>query len=292
MIIILTISEKYFSLNGIPFAKIYQPLKQGLEDIGIYSIYDTRQQLQNSEKYDQFQINGTVYGTQAETITALLDVIFSAGLESQLNDLQNEVNNLTENQVTGVEVYETKVDEGGGLSFLPVTGTLLVSYKVANDPDNSVNGYYHWNGTVYVKDYDLVQSSNEVTVITFKNIFGTWINTPSSPIVSSTLPLDTTQSVNGAVTAVYYKGNVLDKTKFTGGTIVILNGVNVLDELCLVWLVYDKDSDAFHVNIQTGFTGDLPAVDVPDAPTSLVLTEGVSTTPNAPTVLTLTEGTI
>ena len=284
MITILTISEKYFSLNGIPFAKIYQPLKQGLEDIGIYSIYDTRQQLQNSEKYDQFQINGTVYGTQAETITALLDVIFSMGLASQLNDLQNEVNNLTENQVTGVEVYETKVDEGGGLSFLPVTGTLLVSYKVANDPDNTVNGYYHWNGTAYVKDYDLVQADNEATAITFKNIFGTWVGTPAAPIVSSTLPLDTTQAVNGAPVGVYYKGNVLDATKITGGSVGIFSGVNVLNELCLVWIVFDSVNNKFHVNIQTGFTEEA----VNTKPSTLTITGAEVISNSAPSTLTIT----
>lgn len=78
MIIIQTVSEKYFKYNGIQYAKIYQPLQQGLEDIGIYSIYDTRLQLQNSQKYNQYQIDGTVYATQALTIAALLPVIYAS----------------------------------------------------------------------------------------------------------------------------------------------------------------------------------------------------------------------
>lgn len=45
----------------------------------------------------------------------------------------------------GLNSYETK-------ALLPATGTLNISYKVTNDPTTSNNGYYHWNGSVYVKD--------------------------------------------------------------------------------------------------------------------------------------------
>lgn len=40
------------------------------------------------------------------------------------------------------------------LASLPGTGTANTSYKVTNDPTPSNNGYYHWNGSAYVKDYD------------------------------------------------------------------------------------------------------------------------------------------
>ena len=50
---------------------------------------------------------------------------------------------------TGLNSYET-------LALLPTTGTANISYKVTNDPTVSNNGYYHWSGTAYVKDYDLV----------------------------------------------------------------------------------------------------------------------------------------
>lgn len=84
------------------------------------------------------------------------------------------VTNLEENQVTGVEVYDTYTDEGGGDSFLPLTGTPLVSYKVSNDPDSSNNGYYHWTGSVYVKDANLDNGSvqlDEVEAVTGDGIF-------------------------------------------------------------------------------------------------------------------------
>ena len=67
------------------------------------------------------------------------------------DDAEGRISNIEENQITGVEVYET-------FTSLPVIGTLLVSYKVSNDPTSSLNGYYHWNGAIYVKDADLVQN--------------------------------------------------------------------------------------------------------------------------------------
>ena len=50
---------------------------------------------------------------------------------------------------TGLNSYATKAS-------LPTTGTLTTSYKVTSDPVVSNNGYYRWNGSAYVKDYDLV----------------------------------------------------------------------------------------------------------------------------------------
>lgn len=60
----------------------------------------------------------------------------------------DRVDNLEENQMTGVEVYQTLAD-------LPATGTANVSYKVANDPTASNNGYYTWQTSAYVKSADL-----------------------------------------------------------------------------------------------------------------------------------------
>lgn len=85
-----------------------------------------------------------------------------AAVNNNAVDVQNKYDELKENQYTGVVVYET-------LAGLPVTGTLLVSYKVSNDPTPSNNGFYHWNGSVYVKDADLVNgaiSTGETQAIT------------------------------------------------------------------------------------------------------------------------------
>lgn len=148
MVIINTIDDKYFTLNGIEFAKIYQPLAQGTDAIGIFSVFDTRQSLMNSTKFDEFSIDSVVYGTQAEAMAAMLIVIYSIISASDVSLLEGRVDNLEENQYSGVVVYST-------LAELPVTGTLLVSYKVSNDPTDSNNGYYHWTGSAYLKDATL-----------------------------------------------------------------------------------------------------------------------------------------
>lgn len=156
MVIINNISDEVFELNGLQYVKIYNPLAQGYDGIGIYQVYDTRLKLVTSVKYNEFVIDTATYNSQAETMAALLAVIYNSkiseiqALEIQVESIDNRVDNLEENQVTGVVVYET-------IAELPATGTLLVSYKVSNDPTASNNGYYHWNGSAYIKDAELNQ---------------------------------------------------------------------------------------------------------------------------------------
>lgn len=59
-----------------------------------------------------------------------------------------KVNALKKSIQQGVKPYET-------FALLPTTGDTQTSYKITNDPTSSNNGYYHWNGTTYVKDADL-----------------------------------------------------------------------------------------------------------------------------------------
>lgn len=127
MIIINTISDVYFELNEITYAKIYQPLKQGAESIGIYNIYNTKQQLQNSTPYSEFKIDGIVYGTQKETIEALLNVIYLyEGIISQeiINNFitnefleQNIINNTYTGTVTNAPDEEDITEDVNVLKF-------------------------------------------------------------------------------------------------------------------------------------------------------------------------------
>ncbi|OCK42531.1 hypothetical protein BA195_10165 [Tenacibaculum soleae] len=79
MILINTIGSDYFSLNGTTYAKIYQPLKQGDNNVGIYNVNDTKLQLINSTNYTEFKINGINYNSQDDVIDALLPVIYKMG---------------------------------------------------------------------------------------------------------------------------------------------------------------------------------------------------------------------
>ncbi len=135
---------------------------------------------------------------------------------------------------------------------------------------------------IFVKDVLQIsgygESSNATVTAVFDNILGTWVNTPSSA-GSGNIALSTAGAVNGGVAAVYYKGDVLDENSFTGGTVTIMSGQNVDDELCLVWIVYDKGNNAFHVNIQTGFTGSTPPPSGETAPVITVTNPGGETPP-------------
>ncbi len=77
MITINSFSDKYFTMDGINYARIYQPLTQGTEDISIVNIYDTRQKLVNSTHYSEFTVNSQTYNNQADLVAALLEVIWS-----------------------------------------------------------------------------------------------------------------------------------------------------------------------------------------------------------------------
>ena len=98
-------------------------------------------------------------------ITTGLGNYGTSGLGTKIDTLENRVYNLEENQITGVLVYTTYAD-------LPATGALLISYKVSNDPDSSKNGYYHWDGAVYIQDevlnQDILTELKEVNVRTFE----------------------------------------------------------------------------------------------------------------------------
>lgn len=84
--------------------------------------------------------------------------------QTEVNSIDVRVTTLENNQFSNAIVVQTFADEGGGLTFLPVTGTEGVSYKVANDPNTSLNGYYHWEDSLmdYVKDADLANGVIEI----------------------------------------------------------------------------------------------------------------------------------
>lgn len=99
MIVINNIDANYFELNGKRYNKIYQPLAQGDSNIGIYNIFDVRQQLLNSTPFDEFTIDSINYNSQVEVINALLPVIHSTVTSGNgggsSDDLLNHLNDYT-----------------------------------------------------------------------------------------------------------------------------------------------------------------------------------------------------
>lgn len=169
MIIINTVSDKYFELNGVQYAKIYQPLKQGAEDISIVNIYESGFKIPDSSgSYTEFIIDGVVYGSQPEAISALLRVVFELKLSSEIEssieqktdkgsyggttgDLKDE---LDEKVFNGVVTYQTLLVLQAVLP-IPDEGTAA---KVANDGTEANNGYYSIVSGSWVKDADLYEN--------------------------------------------------------------------------------------------------------------------------------------
>jgi hypothetical protein len=126
-----------------------------------------------------------------------------------------------------------------------------------------------------------VTSANDSGATDFTKAMGTFINSPSTPWTSGTIPLNTTGAVRGGMCAVWYEGPVLSSSSFTGGSVVLITGENTLNELCLVFIMYDRTNAAFTVNIQGGATGTTPGASA-TAPTITVTDPGASAT--APTI--------
>ncbi len=129
MRIVNTVSSEFFTLDGIQHARIFHPLQQGIENVGIYQIYDTRFQLVNSIKYDEYNIDSVIYGTQALTIAALLGVVYaSVGGGGVSNGVYGEV---PAGAVNGINLIFT-------LASVPITGSLRlylngIRQKVSTD---------------------------------------------------------------------------------------------------------------------------------------------------------------
>lgn len=145
MILINTISEKYFELNGVQYPKIYQPLKQGSKAIGIYCIYDNKLQLQSSEDFDQYKINGFVYPSQETTIAAILNLCLDVLSIGDIEDVETRVSALEVSQTSNLIVFQTYAL----MIAADPTGVAGYGYKVINDADTAKNGQYSSDGVSY-----------------------------------------------------------------------------------------------------------------------------------------------
>jgi len=135
-----------------------------------------------------------------------------------LKEDRSRISNLELNQSTGVLVYETYAE-------LPVTGTLNVSYKVTNDTTTSNNGYWHWDGSIYVKDIELISSVNSLNGDVQLDL--TFVNGELNITGSAAVDLDSRYSPSTGIT-----GSNGYLSKFTsattlGNSSVYDNGVSV-----------------------------------------------------------------
>lgn len=72
--------------------------------------------------------------------------------DDDANEIKNK-HNLNDDRISAVEIGQTVAALSyATLALLPVTGVINTVYKVTNDATVANNGYYHWDGAVYVKD--------------------------------------------------------------------------------------------------------------------------------------------
>lgn len=76
MIVINTVSNERFSLNGIEYFKNFLSFVYG-DNVGIYNAYDKTDQRVNLDLYSNFIVNGVVYESAALLQSALLGVIYT-----------------------------------------------------------------------------------------------------------------------------------------------------------------------------------------------------------------------
>ena len=138
---------------------------------------------------------------------------------------------------------------------------------------------------------DIIAENRTGTTL-FDKGSGYYVSSPTSPVTSAPIALDKTGAVKGGFVAIWYRGAVLSYTDFTGGDVVIFNGVNVANELCRIFIDYDLTNDVFSIGIQTGDTGITPGGDT-TAPATPIITNvadptGDTTPPATPIITSIT----
>lgn len=138
-----------------------------------------------------FEVKGNLTGDTDKSGSATGLSYIQKGYVDSVDAVQDgRLDNLEDNQFTSAEVYSTLNDEGGGLSFLPRPGTLLVSYKVSNDPDPDLNGYYHWDSGIvdYIKDADLdAQTKSDIYDVFVEDVAELLVDSEIIPSKSNSL---------------------------------------------------------------------------------------------------------
>lgn len=71
-----TANQNNFKFNGLTYPRNFMIIKQGNNNIAVHNAYDTRLQLMESTPFNQIQVNGVVFGSQAALMTSLSTLLF------------------------------------------------------------------------------------------------------------------------------------------------------------------------------------------------------------------------
>lgn len=75
--------DKYFTINNKKFARIYQAIESGSNEIAVYNINDTRQQILGATHYADILVNGAYLNSQDELIQTLIPILYNDATEVQ-----------------------------------------------------------------------------------------------------------------------------------------------------------------------------------------------------------------
>lgn len=134
----------------------------------------------------------------------------------------------------GIKPYETK-------ALLPTTGATNTSYKVTNDPTSSNNGYYHWNGSVYVKDANLangVIESGNVDAVSGDKVYN-YVNKADLDPMFNVVKTDDRVGVSDIILSgiipdeKYFLNKIYNRSGSSTALVAITNSLGV--EVCWVY---------------------------------------------------------
>lgn len=196
-ITILSLTSDTFSINGVSYSSIFQPLKVGADYISIYNAFDSRTQILGSTHFSEFVIDGNSYGTQALTMAALLPVVYRVvggggggsgewglitGILSAQTDLQAALDgkmsvgtfaawaDITGKPTTlaGYGITDAFTSDEADALYLPIAGTAvnsakLAGYSLSTDSGASTvvlrNSVGDINARLFRSEYDVANAS-------------------------------------------------------------------------------------------------------------------------------------
>ena len=139
MITVINESQNYFSIDGIDYIKIYQPLKQGEESVGLYNIFDSRQQIVSSTSFEEWTVDGSTFVSQEQLITALNLVTYSP------------------------QAILEGIAKGRAVAATVPSGFVAGDYWIADDPDGTT--YTNFGGLTADKEDKLYYTGTAWIVI-------------------------------------------------------------------------------------------------------------------------------
>jgi|GEM_PF-1903294 len=148
-VIINSTGDNTFSLNNTTYAKIFQPLKLGLENIAIYNKYDTKQQILGSTRYDEVSLNGQTYNNQDELLTALVNSITNPDLPAIIDDVLSQLEGLQSGFQGAIDSTDTLPSDGYYLAS--ANGTYSNAGGIVVNLNNGIHYITKQNGS-----FDLV----------------------------------------------------------------------------------------------------------------------------------------